>query len=92
MNFFIAEVTARNFVGFLNIQYNVTILFYHKIYLVIEYHPTQEASLLFDNKANVVMLMVKLIFGILKRNNRVYTVVVKDAKIGTLIPVIASKA
>lgn len=83
-----------------------TLLFYHKIRLVIEYHLAQEAKELFDGEIELDESYFggirkgkrgrgaggkTAVFGLLKRNGKVYTVVVKDTKTDTLMPIITSK-
>ena len=106
LEFFVAEVTARTSADLLGVQYNTAILFYHKIRLVIEYHLAQEAKELFDGEIELDESYFggirkgkrgrgaggkTAVFGLLKRNGKVYTVVVKDTKTDTLMPIITSK-
>lgn len=106
LEFFVLEVTARSAADLLGIQYNSAILFYHKIRLVIEHHLTLEAHTLFDGeiefdesyfggvrkgKRGRGAAGKTAVFGLLKRNGKVYTVVVNDVKSKTLMPIIASK-
>ena len=84
----------------------ITILFYHKIRLAIEYNLNLEASQLFDGEIELDGSYFggirkgkrgrgtsgkTAVLGLLKRNGKVYTVVVKDTKSDTLIPIITSK-
>lgn len=95
LEFFIAEVTARTSADLLGIQYNTAILFYHKIRLVIEYDHNLEASQLFDGEIELDESHFGGIrkdkrghgadsktyfFGLLKRNSKVDTALVKDTK------------
>ena len=106
LEFFIAEVTARTAADLLDIQANTAILFYHKVRLVIDYHLSLEAHRIFDGEVELDESYFDgrrkgkrgrgaggktAVFGILKRNDRVYTVVVKDTKKDTLMPIITSK-
>ncbi|OOR90439.1 DDE transposase, partial [Moraxella caviae] len=106
LEFFVAQVTARTAANLIGVQYNTTILFYHKIRLVIEYHLALEASQLFDGEIELDESYFggirkgkrgrgaagkTAVFGLLKRNGKVYTVVVKDTKTNTLMPIITSK-
>ncbi|STZ09917.1 Transposase and inactivated derivatives [Moraxella caviae] len=106
LEFFIAEVTARTAADLLNIQHNSAVLFYHKIRLVIEYHLALEANTVFDGEVELDESYFggirkgkrgrgaagkTAVFGLLKRNDKVYTVVVKDTKTNTLMPIITSK-
>lgn len=104
--FFIAEVTARTAADLLGIQANTAILYYHKIRLVIEYHLLSEANEIFDGEIELDESYFGgvrkgkrgrgaggkiAVFGLLKRNGKVYTVVVKNTKANTLLPVIQHK-
>ena len=106
LEFFVAEVTARTSADLLGVQYNTAILFYHKIRLVIEYHLAQEAKELFDGEIELDESYFGgirkgkrgrgaggkvAVFGLLKRNGKVYTACVKDTKTDTLMPIITSK-
>ena len=106
LEFFVAEVTARTSADLLGVQYNTAILFYHKIRLVIEYHLAQEAKELFDGEIELDECYFggirkgkrgrgaggkTAVFGLLKRNGKVYTACVKDTKTDTLMPIITSK-
>lgn len=106
LEFFVAQVTARTASDLLGIWHNSSALFYYKILTLIEYHLAQEAKELFDGEIELDesyfggVRMGKrgrgaggktAVFGLLKRNGKVYTVVVKDTKIDTLMPIIASK-
>ena len=106
LEFFVAEVTARTSADLLGVQYNTAILFYHKIRLVIEYHFAQEAKELFDGEIELDESYFggirkgkrgrgaggkTAVFGLLKRNGKVYTACVKDTKTDTLMPIITSK-
>ncbi len=106
LEFFIAEVTARTAADLMGIQANTTILFYHKVRLVIDYHLSLEAKERFDGEIELDESYFggkrkgkrgrgaggkTAVFGILKRNGKVYTIVVKDTKQETLMPIITSK-
>ena len=95
LEFFVAQVTARAASGLLGIQHNSSALFYHKIRLVIEYHLAQEAKELFDGEIELDESYFggirkgkrgrgaggkTAVFGLLKRNGKVYTACVKDTK------------
>ena len=103
LEFFTAEVTARTAADLLNIQPNTAALFYHKIRLVIDYHLSLQADELFDGEVELDESYFggvrkgkrgrgaagkTAVFGILKRNGKVYTIVVADTKQTTLMPVI----
>ena len=82
------------------------ISFYHKIRLVIEYHLTLEAHEVFDGQIEADESYFDghrkgkrgrdaagkvAVFGILKRQGKVFTVVVENTKSETLLPVIKRK-
>lgn len=106
LEFFVAEVTARTAADLVGIHHNSAALFYHKIRLVIEYHLDFEAEIEFDGEIELDESYFggtrkgkrgrgagdkTIVFGILKRKDRVYTVIVKDTKQNTLMPIIKSK-
>ncbi|QBQ63471.1 IS1595 family transposase [Actinobacillus indolicus] len=106
LEFFVAQVTARTASDLLGIQHNSAALFYRKIRLVIEYNLNLEAHTLFDGEVELDESYFggirkgkrgrgaggkTAVFGLLKRNGKVYTVVVKDTKQSTLMPIISSK-
>ncbi len=106
LEFFVAQVTARTAGDLLGIHANTAILFYHKIRLVIEYKLNLEAQTLFDGEIELDESYFggvrkgkrgrgasgkTAVFGLLKRNGKVYTVVVKDTKTDTLMSIIASR-
>ena len=106
LEFFVLEVTARSAADLLQIHPNSAALFYHKIRLVIEYHLNLEAKELFDGEIELDESYFggirkgkrgrgaggkTAVFGLLKRNGKVFVVVVKDTKTNTLMPIIASK-
>ena len=106
LEFFALEVTARSDADILSIQYNSATLFYKKIRQVIECHLLQEADKVFSGlieldkryfggvrkgKRGRGAAGKVAVFGILKRQGKVYTVVVDDTKTNTLLPVIKRK-
>ncbi|NBI43000.1 IS1595 family transposase [[Haemophilus] felis] len=106
LEFFVAEVTARTAADLLEIQPNTAALFYHKIRLVIEHHLALEADEVFEGKIELDESYFGghrkgkrgqgaagkvAVFGVLKRQGKVFTVVVNDTKTTTLMPVIARK-
>lgn len=106
LEFFVAQVTARTASDLLGIQHNSSALFYHKILTLIEYHLNQDAKELFDGEIELDEIYFggvcqgkrgrgaggkTAVFGLLKRNGKVFVVVVKDTKTNTLMPIIASK-
>ena len=101
-----AIVTARTSADLLGVHPNSTALFYYKIRLVIEYHLALEVNMLFDGEIELDESYFggirkckrgrgaggkTAVFGLLKRDGKVYTVVVKDTKTDTLMPIITSK-
>ena len=106
LEFFTAEVTARTAADLLNIQPNTAALFYHKIRLVIDYHFSLGADELFDGEVELDesyfggvrkgkrgrgAVGKTAVFGILKRNGKVYTIVVAGTKQTPLKPFIRRK-
>ncbi|PNP95794.1 IS1595 family transposase, partial [Moraxella sp. RCAD0137] len=104
--FFVLEVTAHSAADLLQIHPNSAALFYHKIRLVIEYHLNLKAKELFDGEIELDESYFggirkgkrgrgaggkTAVFGLLKRNGKVFVVVVKDTKTNTLMPIITSK-
>ena len=106
LEFFVAQVTARAAADLLQIQPNSAALFYRKIRQVIAWHLQQQAAEQWDGQveldesyfggvrkrkmgrptANKV-----IVFGILKRGGKVYTVVVENRRTNSLLPVITRK-
>ena len=106
IRFFVIEVTARSAADILDIQPNSAILFYRKIRTVISHHLALAADEVFEGPVELDESYFGgrrkgrrgrgaagkvVVFGILKRNGRVYTVVVDNAKSDTLMPVIKQK-
>ncbi|MCK3657055.1 transposase [Pasteurellaceae bacterium Macca] len=106
LEFFVLEVTARSAADLLGIQSNSAILFYRKIREVISYHLALEVDEVFDGQIELDESYFGghrkgkrgrgaagkvAVFGILKRQGKVFTVVVSDTKTTTLMPVIARK-
>ena len=104
--FFVLEVTARSAADILGIQPNSAILFYRKIRMVISHHLALAADEVFEGPVELDESYFGgrrkgrrgrgaagkvVVFGILKRNGRVYTVVVDNAKSDTLMPAIKKK-
>ena len=102
-SFFVLQVTARSAADILGIQPNSAILFYRKIRRVISHYLALAADEVFDGSVELDESYFGgrrkgrrgrgaagkvVVFGILKRNGRVYTVVVDNAKSDTLMPVI----
>ncbi|MDE3985602.1 transposase, partial [Glaesserella parasuis] len=102
LEFFVLEVTARSVADLLGIQPNSAILFYRKIREVISNHLALEADEVFDGQIELDESYFGgprkgkrgrgaagkvAVFGILKRQGKVFTVVVNDTKTTTLMPV-----
>ena len=100
------QVTARSAADILDIQPNSAILFYRKIRMVISYHLALATDEVFEGSVELDESYFVgrrkgrrgrgaagkvVVFGILKRNGRVYTVVADNAKSDTLMPVIKKK-
>ena len=106
LRFFVLEVTARSAADILGIHPNSAVLFYRKIRMVISHRLTLAADEVFDGSVELDESYFGgrrkgrrgrgaagkvVVFGILKRNGRVYTVVVDNAKSESLLPVIKKK-
>ena len=106
LRFFVLEVTARSVADILGIHPNSATLFYRKIRTVINYHLALAADEVFEGSIELDESYFGgrrkgrcgrgaagkvVVFGILKRNGRVYTVVVDNVKSDTLMPVIKQK-
>ena len=106
LEFFVLQVTARSAADILGIQPNSAILFYCKIRMVIRHYLALVADEVFEGPVELDesyfggrrkgrrghgVAGKVVVFGILKRNGRVYTVVVDNAKSETLLPVIKKK-
>lgn len=104
--FFIAEVTARTAADLFGIQPNSAALFYTKIRQIIMYHLNQDAIEVFEEHIELEESYFGdarqgkrgrgaagkvIVFGLLKGNGKVYTVIVPDTKSSTLMPVISKK-
>ena len=106
LEFFVLGVTARAAAELLKIHHNSAALFFTKIRKIISYHLEVEAFDIFDGEIELDESYFGgtrkgkrgrgaadkvIVFGLLKRNGKVYTVVVPDTKSGTLMPVISKK-
>jgi transposase len=106
LEFFILEVTARSAADILGIQPNSATLFYRKIRQVIAFHLAQEAAEVFNGVVEIDESYFGgvrkgkrgrgaagkvVVFGMLKRHGKVYTVVVENTKAMTLMPVRTNK-
>ena len=106
LEYFVLEVTARSAADMLGIQANTAILFYRKIRQVINHHLALQASTLFEGSVELDESYFGgkrkgkrgrgaagkvVVFGILKRGGKVYTVIVDNARKESLFPVIKEK-
>ena len=106
LEFFVAEVTARTAADLLGIQANSAALFYKKVRQVIMLHLDQDAVEIFKGSIELDESYFGgvrkgkrgrgasgkvIVFGLLKRNGKVYTIIVPDTKSTTLMPVIIKK-
>ena len=106
LEYFVLEVTARSAANLLGIQPNSAILFYRKVRQVIAVYLDQEAAEIFNGDIEIDESYFGgvrkgkrgrgaagkvVVFGMLKRHGKVYTVVVENTKAATLMPVIANK-
>ena len=106
LGFFVLDVTARAAADLLGIQANSAILFYRKIREVISYHLALETDEVFDgqieldesyfggarkDKRSRGATGKVAVFGLLKRQGKVFTVVVENTRKETLMPVIVRK-
>ncbi|SUA35719.1 insertion element IS1016 transposase [Neisseria zoodegmatis] len=106
LEYFVLEVTIRSAVDILGIQPNTAIFFYRKIRLVISHHLALGADQVFEGaieldesyfgdnskeKCGRGAAGKVVVFGILKRGGKVYTVVVNNARKESLFPVITRK-
>jgi transposase len=95
LEFFILEVTARSAADILGIQPNSATLFYRKIRQVIAFHLAQEAAEVFNGVVEIDESYFGgvrkgkrgrgaagkvVVFGMLKRHGKVYTVVVENTQ------------
>jgi len=106
LEYFVLEVTARSAANLLKIQPNSAILFYRKVRQVIALYLAQEAAEIFNGDIEIDESYFGgvrkgkrgrgaagkvVVFGMLKRHGKVYTVVVENTKATTLMPVITNK-
>jgi transposase len=106
IEYFVLEVTARSAADILRINPNSAALFYRKIRQVIAFYLAQEAAEVFNGEIEIDESYFGgvrkgkrgrgaagkvVVFGMLKRQGKVFTVVVENTKAATLIPVIARK-
>ena len=106
LEFFVLEVTARAAANLLDINPNSAALFYRKIRQVIAYHLELQADEVFDGSVELDESYFGgqrkgkrgrgaagkvAVFGILKRNGKVFSIVVENTKQENLLPVIKRK-
>ncbi|MDG6785083.1 IS1595 family transposase [Glaesserella parasuis] len=106
LEFFVLEVTVRSAANLLEINANSAALFYRKIREVISYNLALEADEVFDGQIELDESYFGghrkgkrgrgaagkvAVLGILKRQGKVFTVVVNDTQTTTPMPVIARK-
>lgn len=106
LEFFVLEVTARSAADVMEIHPNSAALFYKKIRQIISYHLEKEAKEVFKGEIEIDESYFggvrkgkrgrgaagkTIVFGMLKRGGKVYTVVVENTKTLTLMAEIARK-
>lgn len=106
LKYFVLQVAARSAADMLGIQANSAILFYRKVRMVINHHLSLQAEEVFEGvleldesyfggkrkgKRGRGAAGKVVVFGILKRGGKVYTVVVDNAKKESLLLVIEKK-
>lgn len=106
LEYFVLEVTARSAANLLGIQANSAILFYRKVRQEIAEKLAIEAQEIFNGDIEIDESYFGgvgkgkrgrgaagkvVVFGMLKRNGKVYIVIVENTKEATLMPVIANK-
>ncbi len=100
------EVTARSAADLAGIQANTVALFYHKIRQVIAAHLELQAEEMLGGEIELDESYFGgvrkgkrgrgaagkvAVFGLLKRDGRIYTKIIDDTKTDTLMPIIRSK-
>ncbi len=106
LEYFVLEVTARSAANLLGIQANSAILFYRKVRQEIAEKLAIEAQEIFTGDVEIDESYFGgvrkgkrgcgaagkvVVFGMLKRHGKVYTVILENTKEATLMPVIANK-
>ena len=106
LEFFVLQVTARSAADMLGIQVNTAALFYHKIRQVIWTRLELQAEEMLGGEIELDESYFGghrkgkrgrgaagkvIVFGILKRDDRVFTKVVADTKADTLMPIIRQR-
>jgi len=102
LEFFVLQGTARSAADLMGIQANTAALFYHKIRQVIATHLDQQTEEMLGGEIELdepyfggarkgkrgrAAAGKVIVFGILKRGDRVYTKVISDTKAKTLMPI-----
>jgi len=103
LEFFILGVTARSAASLPGIQGSSAILFHQKIRQIINWHLVRESEEMFDGSVELDESYLGgtrkdkrgrgaadkvVVFGIFKRNDKVYTVVIENARAATLMPIL----
>ena len=106
LEFFVLQVTARSAADILGIQPNSAILTYRKIRMIISHHLALVADEVFEGSVELDESYFGgrckgrrgcgtagkvVVFGVLKRNGRIYNVMVDNAKSESLLPIIKKK-
>ena len=106
LEYFVLEVTARSAADLLGIHPNSAALFYRKIRQIISWRLGLEANEILDGPVELDESYFGgkrkgkrgrgaagkvVVFGILKRQGKVYTLVVENVRTETLLPVITKK-
>lgn len=106
LEYFVLEVTAQSAANLLCIQSNSTILFYRKIRNIITDHLNNEVKEILNGEVELFESYFggvrkgkrgrgaagkTTVFGMLKRQGKVYTVIVENTKTDTLMAEIARK-
>ncbi len=106
LEYFILEVTARSAANILGIQPNSSVLFYHKIRQIILWNVEQDSKECFAGEVELDESYFggkrkgkrgrgaagkMVVFGILKREGKVYTKIINDTKSNTLMSIIRDK-
>ena len=106
LEFFVTQVTARAAADLLQIQPNSAALFYRKVRQIISWHLQQQTAEQFDGQVELdesyfggvrkrkmgrATANKVIVFGILKRGGKVYTLVVENRRAQSLLPVIKEK-
>jgi transposase len=106
LRFFVAEVTARRAAELSDLNRRTVILYYHKIRQVIATHLALQAEEMFGGEIELDESYFGgsrkgkrgrgaagkvVVFGLLKRQGKVFTKVIEDTKTNTLMPIIRQK-